>query len=94
MPFILNIDLFEPLQGIQATNIYRKNVNSSIGTANEPFKNANIENITSTKIVVPNIEAKNGIVNITGSGSLNGLSLNGNVNYAGTSYKVYGAVFN
>lgn len=94
LPFILNIDLFEPLQGIQATNIYRKNVNSSIGTANEPFKNANIENITSTKIVVPNIEAKNGIVNITGSGSLNGLSLNGNVNYAGTSYKVYGAVFN
>ena len=94
LPFSINLDLFENLQGIQATNIYRGNVDSSIGTANEPFKNANIENITSTKIIVPNIEAKNGIVNITGSGVLNGLTFNGNVNSADSNYKVYRAVFN
>ena len=76
-------------------------------------KKANIENITSTKIIVllatgrinpggyflslptvPNIETKNGIVNITGNGVINSLSFNGNVNSADSNYKVYRAVFN
>ena len=98
LPFSISIQLFENLQGVQATNFYRGNESSSIGTANEPFAAAHISEITSNKFNGTNMQISGGIVNITGNGVLNGLKLNGevngNVNSSGTEYKVYGAVFN
>ena len=98
LPFSISIRLFENLQGVQATNFYRGSDSSAIGTANEPFAAAHITEITSNKINGANMQLSGGIVNISGSGVLNGLKLNGevngNVNSSGTEYKVYGSVFN
>ena len=95
LPFSVAIELFENLQGIQATNIYRGTSDSNIGTSNDPFANGYITTITSTTVNGTTLKGTNvqatsfSGANITATGTT---TITGNGSIKGPD--VYNAVFN
>lgn len=70
LPFSISLDLFENLRGIKATNIYRGNAESSIGTAREPFDEIYISGVISSaaKISGWQVTDESGVLTFTYKG--------------------------
>ena len=70
LPFSISLDLFENLQGIKATNIYRGNAESSIGTAKEPFDEIHASDVfaSAAKISGWQVTDESGVLTFTYKG--------------------------